>query len=94
MTISPISKLKFDPIFLQFIVTLSAHLVSQPPGRPDALLDVLDEAVTALEARVVVQRGPDLAAHLLQQKVYYLHQLFLKSKIRNEKMKVVCISFV
>ena len=58
-------------------MTFSAHLVSQPPGRPDALLDVLDEAVTALEARVVVQRGPDLAAHLLQQKVYYLHQLCL-----------------
>ena len=43
-------------------------LIGEPPGGPDTLLDVLDEAVTGLQPGVVIQRGPDLATHLLQQK--------------------------
>ena len=43
-------------------------LIGEPPGSPDAFLDVLDEAVTGLQPGVVIQRGPDLATHLLRQK--------------------------
>ena len=45
-----------------------ADLVDEPPGDADALLDVSDDAVARLEARVVVQGRPDLSAHLLQMK--------------------------
>ena len=47
-------------------------LVGEPPGCPDALLDVLDEAVTSLEPGVIIQSGPDLTTHLLQHKSCYL----------------------
>ena len=43
-----------------------ADLVDEPPGDADALLDVSDDAVARLEARVVVEGRPDLSAHLLQ----------------------------
>ena len=44
------------------------YLRCEAPGSPDTLLDVLDEAVTALQARVVVQRRPDLTANLLKHR--------------------------
>ena len=47
---------------------LTTDLVGEAPGCPDALLDVLDEAVTGLEPGVVIQSGPDLTTHLLQHK--------------------------
>ena len=47
---------------------LHTDLVGEAPGCPDALLDVLDEAVTGLEPGVVIQSGPDLTTHLLQHK--------------------------
>ena len=45
-----------------------SHLVSEGPGSPYALLDVSDQTVAGLEPRVVVERGPDLTANLLQLK--------------------------
>ena len=45
-----------------------SDLICEPPGGSDALLDVLDEAVTGLQPGVVIQRGPDLTTHLLQHK--------------------------
>ena len=45
----------------------TTDLVDEAPGDADALLDVSDDAVARLEARVVVQRRPDLRAHLLQR---------------------------
>ena len=53
-----------------------SDLISEPPGGPDALLDVLDEAVTGLQSGVVIQRGPDLATHLLQQKQHVKREYF------------------
>ena len=44
------------------------YLISEGPGRPHTLLDVLDEAVTTLQAGVVVQRRPDLTANLLKHR--------------------------
>ena len=41
------------------------YLVDEPPGGPDALLDVSDEAVAHLEGGVVVQGRPDLVTHIL-----------------------------
>jgi len=48
--------------------TVGRQLISEGPGCPDTLLDVLDEAVAALQTRVVVQRRPDLTANLLKHK--------------------------
>ena len=45
----------------------TTDLVDEAPGDADALLDVSDDAVARLEARVVVQRRPDLRAHPLQR---------------------------
>ena len=45
-----------------------SHLVSEGPGRPHALLDVSDQTVAGLEARVVVEGGPDLTANLLKHR--------------------------
>ena len=47
------------------------YLRCEAPGSPDTLLDVLDEAVTRLQPGVVIQRRPDLAAHLLQQQIFF-----------------------
>ena len=44
----------------------TTDLVDEAPGDADALLDVSDDAVARLEARVVVQGRPDLRAHLLK----------------------------
>ena len=49
-------------------INLLQYLISEGPGCPDTLLDVLDEAVAALQTRVVVQRRPDLTANLLKHK--------------------------
>ena len=44
------------------------HLIDETPGHPDALLDVADDAIGGLQAGVVVQRRPNLAANLLKAK--------------------------
>ena len=44
------------------------YLISKGPGCPDTFLDVLDEAVTALQTWVVVQCRPDLTANLLKHR--------------------------
>lgn len=48
---------------------VSPHLVNQSPSHSDAFLHILDDALARFQARVVVQRGPDLRAHLLKRKI-------------------------
>jgi hypothetical protein len=46
-----------------------SHLVDESPRHPDAFLDVSDDPVARLEARVVVQGGPDLRTDFLQNEI-------------------------
>ena len=48
------------------MLVLLSYLVSEGPGSSDTLLDILDQPVAGLECRVVVERGPDLSADLLE----------------------------
>jgi len=58
--------MKVCPVISGLVLnTVCGHLVRETPGRPDALLDIFDQSIAALEPGIVVQRGPDLGAHLL-----------------------------
>ena len=48
------------------MLVLLSYLVSEGPGSSDTLLYILDQPVAGLECRVVVERGPDLSADLLE----------------------------
>ena len=50
------------------VCPLLHYLISEGPGCPHTLLDVLDQAVAALQTRVVVQGRPDLTANLLKHR--------------------------
>lgn len=56
----------------------SSYLIDETPGHPDTLLDVSDDPVSRLQARVVVQSGPNLAANLLRQKLKHFASFGVK----------------
>jgi hypothetical protein len=54
---------------ISFYFLPPSHLVDESPRHPDAFLDVSDDPVARLEARVVVQGGPDLRTDFLQNEI-------------------------
>ena len=46
-------------------MNLICYLIDESPCYPDAFLHVLDDSVACLQARIVVQRCPDLRTDLL-----------------------------
>lgn len=43
------------------------RLVAEAPGQAHAVFNVLQETLARLERRVVIERRPDLLAHLLRE---------------------------